>query len=181
MSQSQTNKKRPAHLISQVEALEKMIQTQLEQHGQLLETIRSKREALRHADVKTIIELTDREKHLVEQVAEVDRHRTKLVQRLTLAIDRDAEKPLTISELAEALEGELVADRLLALAGQLREIVQTVRKESSVVRNAADALSRHLGGVMQQVHSALSRARVYSKSGHIAVGAQLQSSVDLKT
>ena len=38
-----------------------------------------------------------------------------------------------------------------------------------------------MSGIVQTVHSALSRARVYSRRGQINLGVQLESSLDLKS
>jgi hypothetical protein len=70
---------------------------------------------------------------------------------------------------------------LAAYADQLRSLIAEVKRQSSIVRNAAEALSRHMSGIVQTVHSALSRARVYSHRGQINLGVQLESSLDLKS
>ena len=83
----------------------------------------------------------------------------------------------TKGSFAEAV-GE-PAGRLAALADQLRATVEDVRRVSAVVRKAGDALARHMSGLMQTVHSALSRARVYSRRGQLATGAQSRFSIDV--
>jgi len=72
-------------------------------------------------------------------------------------------------------------DEMTTLAGALREATAKVRRESSIVTAAAEALSRHMTGIMQTVNSALSRVGVYERRGRIAVGAQMDFCVDLKS
>ncbi len=70
---------------------------------------------------------------------------------------------------------------MLQLSDELRSTIEEVRGSSRIVRAAADALARHMGGLLQTVQSALSRARVYSDQGRIATGAQYQFCLDLKS
>ena len=59
------------------------------------------------------------------------------------------------------------------------EEVRTVRRESSIVTTAAEALRKHVTGIMQSVNRAISRAGTYERKGQISVGSQLDFCVDL--
>jgi hypothetical protein len=69
---------------------------------------------------------------------------------------------------------------LEAIGDQLASTAESVRRESSVVRAAADALSLHLGRLMNSVRSTLDRAHLYGRHGRLS-DASLPASLDLKT
>ena len=56
-----------------------------------------------------------------------------------------------------------------------------MRRESSIVAAAAQALARHMSGIMQSVNGALSRVGIYERRGRIAVGSQLDYCIDMKS
>ena len=87
---------------------------------------------------------------------------------------------MPVAAIAESVD-EPDRTRLLALGEQLRSTMGQVRRASSVVRAAAEALDRHMAGIVHTVQSALSRARVYGSRGRLAAGAQMHFSVDLET
>jgi hypothetical protein len=115
---------------------------------------------------------------LAQQLAELEKSRLTVVGRLTESLHPQAAAPLSLNQIAEAA-GEPAGDRLTALAGQLRAAVQEVKRASTVVRTAADALARHMSGLMQTVHSALTRARVYGRRGRLDTGAQSRFAIDV--
>jgi hypothetical protein len=71
--------------------------------------------------------------------------------------------------------------RLESVRAALRDLIDLVKRESSVVRQAAERLSAHMAGILQSVHSALAHANLYSRGGRIAVGANVMSSLDIKS
>jgi hypothetical protein len=171
----------PAFKLSEAaDLLERMLRAQLDGHQRLLKSIESKRQAIRAADIDAITAQCAQENQILQKLGEVEKRRLELTGRVTAALKPQAERPLKVSEIAE-VAGEPNKTRLLAISAQLREVIGEVKKQSSIVRSAADALSRHMTGIAQTVNTALSRARVYSSRGRIAVGTQLQSMVDLKT
>ena len=54
-----------------------------------------------------------------------------------------------------------------------------MRRESSIVTAAAEALRKHVTGIMQSVNRAISRAGTYERRGRIAVGSQMDFCIDL--
>lgn len=165
-----------------LDGLERLLRTQLESHQRLLRCIEGKRQAIRTADMNGITDLCKQEHTILQRITELEKHRLELIGRLTETLRPNAEALLTISEIA-ALSGieESSQVRLTVLAAQLREALNDVKRQSSVVRAASEALSRHMTGIVQTVHSALSRARVYGQRGTIALGTQIHSVVDLKS
>ncbi|MEY3021632.1 MAG: hypothetical protein RIS86_830 [Planctomycetota bacterium] len=147
-------------------------------YRRILAGIHARRAALRAADFTRFAGLGNDESRLAAEIAELDRARLaesrQLATRLALAPDA------TLGEIAERLV-EADRARLDAARASLKELVLVVRKESSVVRQAAERLSAHMAGILQSVHSALAQANVYSRGGRIAVGANVISSLDIRS
>ncbi|MHC4968830.1 MAG: flagellar export chaperone FlgN [Planctomycetota bacterium] len=164
----------------EIALLERILRGQLDDHKRMLDCIERNREAVRNADMEAIKLVCQDQNSLAQHLAELEKVRLTTVGRLTESLQPQAATPLSVSQIAEAV-GEPAGPRLTALADQLRATVQEVRRASTVVRTAADALARHMSGLMQTVHSALTRARVYSRRGRLATGAQSRFSIDVTT
>ena len=180
MSVSDAKRKPAVDLKSAAQMLERILAAQIEEHQRLRACIDRKREAIRTADINAVSNICGEENAVIQRIGELERRRLELVARITQAIDARATAPMTLAQLAVAL-GDVPGARLHAYADQLRSLMADVKRQSSIVRNAAEALSRHMSGIVQTVHSALSRARVYSRRGQINLGVQLESSLDLKS
>ena len=163
-----------------VARLEQILQGQQQQYQKLGQLIQRKREAIRQADMNAIADLCQQENTIAQQVTEMEKVRLMLTGELTQALVPTASRPFSLSEVAQAID-EPGRSRLLQVSQSLRATIEEVRAASGIVRAAADALSRHMGGLLQTVQSALSRARVYSDQGRIANGAQYQFCLDLKS
>ena len=162
----------------QIRALEGILKGQLDGHQQLLELIQQNRDAVRQARMDLIHDLCRRQNTVGQRLAEFEKQRLVLVGVITKNLEPDAKQPLKVDEIVAHVD-DGAAELLSALAHQLRPVVEQVRHESSIVRQAADALSRHMSGVMQAVHSLLSRAQVYGRSGEMDVGAPVRTCVDV--
>ena len=164
----------------EVDQLECTMRALLEEHQRLLGCTGQKRDAIRTADIQRVTSICEQENAIVQRLTELEKRRIELVGLITERSDPEAERPLPVGAIAETVN-EPVRTRLLALGEQLRSKMGEVRRASSVVRAAAEALDRHLAGIMHTVQSALSRARVYGSRGRLAAGAQTHFSVDLET
>ena len=164
----------------EITLLEENLRRQLEAHRQLLDCIERNREAIRRADMQQIRSICDQENTVAQHLAELEKVRLVLVGRVTEHLEPDAGQPVSMSRIAEALD-EPAAGRFAALAAQLRAMVEEVRKASAIVRTATDALARHMSGLLQTVHSALGRAKVYGRRGMLVTGEQNQFCVDIKS
>ena len=160
--------------------LERILRRQIEDHKRMLACMGRNHEAVRQADMEAIERVCQEQNTIAQQLAELEKSRLTMVGRLTERLRPQAPKPLSISQIAEAI-GEPAGRRLGALAGQLRGTVEEVRRASAVARAAAEALARHMSGLMQTVHSALTRARVYGRGGRMATGAQSRFCIDVTT
>jgi hypothetical protein len=147
-------------------------------YAELLELVRARREAVRVADLARFTRLADGESRILARLHELDRVRVAearaLAGRLGLAPDA------TLADIAARLPEPLRA-RVDLARSQLKETLETARRESSVLRQAAERLSAHMAGILQTVHSALAHANVYSRGGRIAVGANVMSSLDIRS
>ena len=171
----------PAASVQAISAqLEKTLRALLEGQKKLLACMERKREAIRRADIGVVTETCVQEHTLIQRMSELEKHRLRLVGALTERIDPGAERPATLGMIAEMLDEE-PGQHLLAVGAELLDAVREVRRQSTVLRSAAEALSRHMSGIAQTVHSALSRAGVYGRAGKVALGAQMEFSVDLKS
>ena len=180
MSPRKLNEKNTLDVRAGCELLEQMLRAQLEGHQRLLKCIERKRQAIRAADIESITTICGEENSLIQKLGEVEKRRIEMIGRFSQHFTPKATAPMTVGQMAESL-GEPASSRLLAHAAQLKDMIRKVRRESSIVRTAADALNRHMTGIVQSVNGALSKARVYGNRGRIIVGTQLQTSVDIKS
>ena len=169
-----------ADLLALVRPLLHMLAKQHEGHRALRDLIRRKRDAIRTADIAAITTLCEQEQSVAKRVSDIEKHRLDAVGRITERLAPDSPRPLSLREIADAV-GEPLKPKLLDLADTLREEIEVVRRESSIVTAAAESLSRHMAGLVQTVQGALSRVGVYERRGRIAVGSQMDFSVDLKS
>ncbi|MHC4429989.1 MAG: flagellar protein FlgN [Planctomycetota bacterium] len=167
-------------ILRTVAELERVLQAQHQGHEQLLDQVRRNREAVRRADMEAIQEICARQNAVGQQLAELEKERLALVGSLTSKLAPEAARPLTVAEITARLEPG-AAERLQARADALRPLVARVREESSVVRQAAEALARHMTGIVQVVHSVLSRAPVYGRRGEITGSTPHRMCVDVRS
>lgn len=160
--------------------LEKTLRALLEGQKRLLRKMERKREAIRRADIGAITELCTEENALAQRIGDLEKHRLRVVGAITEILEPDAAAPLNLASIAEGLNEE-AGTRLLAIGAELKEAVRTVRRESSVLRSAAEALAGHMAGIAQTVHAAINRAGVYGRAGTVALGAQTEFAIDLKS
>jgi len=165
-----------------IELLRHLLTKQIELHDQMLDCVNRKREAVRQADVDGLTKTCEREQVIVQRLLDLEQRREPLVRHLAglLGVEPADGQSLTSSALAEHLD-EPNRGMLQALAAQLREKVLQVRKDHSIVRHAAEALSRHMAGIMQNVQSVMNQSKVYERRGRMAAATPAASSVDVKS
>ena len=163
-----------------VDVLVRILNDQIESHRGLRCLIAQKREAIRTADIDAITMLCQEENTRGQRLGDLEKDRLALVGILTRRFAPDAAAPLTLREIARHVPPER-REPLLLLADSLLAEIHAVRRESSVVRAAAESLSRHLSGIMQSVSRALDRVGVYERRGRLAGGGQTSNCVDLTT
>jgi hypothetical protein len=158
----------------------RMLSAQLRSYRALTECIERKREAIRAADIEAIASLCHREHTIIQRIGEVEKQRLEVVGSLTERLNPSAARPLGVGEIAGHFDADR-GERLAALGEELRGAIESARTVSSIVTRAAEALNRHVSGIMQSVNRLLSDAGVYEKRGRIVAGAALRSAVDIRS
>lgn len=144
--------------------LEEILRAEQAAHARLMELLESKRSAMRAARVGELPDCCRRENQQVQEIARLEKRRLEIAGELTLLLEPQATRPWTLAELAERL-GEPRRGRLLVLREQLRQQVEAVAAQSSVVRRASEALLRHMQGLAASVGSALTQVGLYTRQG----------------
>ncbi len=144
--------------------LEDTVQRQIAVHEKLLTVMKLKVDAYRKADQNGAIALTRQENAELQAIGELEKQRLILVAELTRTLDPKAPRPLKMGELAEQLP-EPARGRLLVLRAKLKDRLETVQRESSIARRAAETLLRHMQGIVQSISGAISGISTYGKKG----------------
>ncbi|MBL9149012.1 MAG: flagellar export chaperone FlgN [Phycisphaerae bacterium] len=158
------------------ESLDAILAATLEEYRSLRVEIAKRREALRRAEMPVVARSVETERAIMTRIGDLDRRRVVAVQGLSKRLGVAATAP--VSEIARKLGPS--GDGLLSVAAALREEIEGCRRDSSVVRAAADALSQHLVGVFQAVQQAFAGATVYGRAGRVALAAPIRS-IDVKS
>jgi len=165
--------------------LERLLQGQLDGYRRLLETVERQRTAIRTADGAMLEQATREEDRIVRALSGLEQQRAQAFAQLQKRWLPQERRSATLAHLlhaapAQSLDAARQA-RLSALADRLRQAIESAKHSASVVRSAAETLSRHIAGIQQTVHSALSRAGVYGRRGKLALGAATPAALDLKS
>ncbi|MCP3904810.1 MAG: hypothetical protein GY715_14375 [Planctomycetes bacterium] len=164
----------------EINALVKILQAQTQHHRDLRECIAHQREAIRTAAIDDLTHACRRTQKVTGTMSDLERGRLELITVVTRKIDPQRVEPMKLAEIA-AVADEGARTALLEAADALREEIAVVRSESSVVSASASALGRHMAGIRETIHGALSRVGVYERRGRIAVGSQMDCCIDLTT
>jgi hypothetical protein len=146
--------------------LESALRDLLAEHDALLALLNRKHQAVRHAKPAVVEECLERENGRVQRIAELEKQRQQIVATLTEQADAEASEPLTISRIAESADAAQ-RERLLGLAGLLRQRMAEVQRESRIIKQATQGLLKHVHGVMQRVTGAVTGVGTYGSSGRL--------------
>ena len=162
--------------------LESILSELLAEHRQILSLVEAHREAITKADTAAIRTCVEQHAAALNRVRRIEDRRLALVSR-EIARLREQGQTLrgqpTLTQIAER-SPEPWRSRTVALAHQLRELMQRVAREQGVVRTASVSLLGHIDGLMKQVAQKLSHAGTYSGRGVVApVRGQVVSGLDM--
>lgn len=143
--------------------LESLLTQLIAEHRQLLEQLRGKQQAMRSAKPAEVEARCTQEQAIVYRIGRLETQRQDAVRRITAMIDPAARSTLSITQIADRVE-EPLRGRLLVLRQQLRELIETVRRENEVARIATEGLLKHVQGIIQQVAAAMG-AGTYGRRG----------------
>jgi hypothetical protein len=147
-----------------VAQLETILAKQLESHEQLRTIITMKHQALRQAKHQLVRDCTMQENRHLQAIAEAEKQRITIVGELTLAFDANAKAPMPLTDIAMRLD-EPQRGRLLIQRQQLRGLMEQVRDEAGKARRTAEAVTRHMTGLIQTVTTAMSGSGAYGRQG----------------
>ncbi|MHC5113319.1 MAG: flagellar export chaperone FlgN [Planctomycetota bacterium] len=164
----------------ELKALITMMEMLADHHRELRVCIAAQREAIRTAAIDELTAACRRTQEISIAASDLERQRLDLVTAVTRTREPNRTDPLTLEEIASRL-GEDDRAALLDAAAKLREEITGAQRESSIVAAAATALSRHMAGIREKIHGALSRVGVYERRGRIAVGSRMDCCIDLTT
>ncbi|MEM7622069.1 MAG: flagellar protein FlgN [Planctomycetota bacterium] len=89
------------------------------------------------------------------------------------------QREMTVTELANT-RPEPERGELLDRARSLRALIERVRREQSIVREASSSVLSHMRGLMHQLSSRLSHAGTYGSGGKVAAGPVVVSGLDIR-
>jgi len=159
-------------------ALLRNITEQRSLHDRMRSLLREKREAIRTADFRALSALVAAERDVATAITAREQQRLSLLEQAQPWFGHPDNA--TVSLIADRISDD-DGTALRDAATSLRESLTQLRAESTVLRDAATRLSEHLGGLVQTVQAAMSRAKVYGRTGQLALNATVDASLDLKT
>ncbi|MEM7228260.1 MAG: flagellar protein FlgN [Planctomycetota bacterium] len=177
MTTRTTSHASPDTLDDIADAMLPILREQIVMHEAMLKLIRQKRDSIRDADFGSLASLSRAEQKCASAMTTLEQQRLALLERAQPWFGTG--EP-TVSGLCDQLRHER-GEEIRELAEELRTRLVNLRAESAVLRDAAMRLSGHLSGLVQTVQSAISRAKVYGKTGQLAMNASIDASLDLKT
>ncbi|HYE03712.1 MAG TPA: flagellar export chaperone FlgN [Phycisphaerales bacterium] len=164
-------------------ALEDVLARLLAEHESLLVLTRAQRAAISSADAAALAAATGGMAEVAARIAELEARRSAITARLGgegPAPASGAPAPAPLARLAGLLPAA-ARERVLALAGRLKELLLTLQREQRVIREAAAALAGHLDGLIKQVGRSLAHSGTYGPRGLVAAPVQVVSALDLRS
>ena len=149
---------------SKVAQLEAILSRQLAEHQQLLSLIGRKRQAVRRADHRLVVDCCRQENRRVQKIGELEKARLSLTGELTLMLAPGVAEPMRLRPLAE-LVSEPARGRLLVLRQQLCSLMAQVRRDAGVAQRATETLARHMQGIVQTISGAIGGGAAYGRAG----------------
>jgi len=161
-----------------IDRLERAIIELDARHDELLALLEQKRRAIARADADAILECCRQESRTIEGIRAIEARRQSIVREVALAIGANDPGALAVEQIAAHASPEQ-AERLLAASRPVKGKIERLRQRSAVLKQAAEALSRHMSGVMQSVHAAMAQTRVYGRQGRLSPAGGVPSMLDL--
>lgn len=145
-------------------------------HEGWLSALTDHKAAIGQANTKAIAGAVDRERGFAELVQTLENERCGLLG-IPAAV-KTAQGP-TITELART-RPPAERDALLERATRLRALIERVRREQSIVREASASVLGHMRGLMAHLASRLSHAGTYGAGGRVEAGPCVVSGLDIR-
>jgi len=140
-------------------ALETLLEDLEREHETLLSLAGEQRDAVRHADARSLARIVRETSETLGRIAHTERTRRRLIER------PDGSHP-TLDEIASRVDEEH-ARSLRERSASLRALMERVGAEQDAVRRASTALASHMQGLIEQVCAKLSHAGTYTSRGAV--------------
>lgn len=158
-------------------SLEKSLLAMTVEHEKLLGLARAQRAAIRGADAAALAACTTAQQEAVQRIETMETERRALAERLARAVGLEpiggtrarpgeGARGWRVSVIASKLPA-VWRERVAEAAKKLRDSAERVSNEHGVIRAAAESLSLHMEGIMQQVGRKLSDAGLYGRGGRV--------------
>ncbi len=161
-----------------VSELESLVARFIAVYEQMLGLVRRRHAAMRGARTNEIAECIARESDAIQQIAELEKQRLRLVGSLAQDLGSPSKQYTRLSWLAERAP-ESCRARMTEQAQRLRGLIEEVHRENQLVGTAARALALHMEGLMQQLAARLNHAQTYTRRGSVTPGNTVVSALDL--
>lgn len=143
-----------------------------DEHTTLLTLAKAHKDALSHASVTELNEITLKTSEVLVRIAEIEDSRREM-------ITNDFGSMASLDQLMEHFNTD-DQDRIGQRRTRLRELISRVKDEQDAVRSASENLAGHMRGLIKQVSASLSHAGTYSRGGAVDPSrTQVVSSLDL--
>lgn len=159
------------------EALPDLLDRLIGAHELWLDALGAHQRGIGAADVAAIESAVAREREQAEAVRTLDLERRKLLGLPERAIPGANE--ITITALARS-RPEPERGELLERADRLRKLIERVRRDQAVVREASGSVLSHMRGLMQQLSGRLSHSGTYGAGGRVNAGPVVVSGLDIR-
>ena len=159
--------------------LEELLDTQCGHYRKVKELVDSQREALRVADVSALASASNAERELLDAIGRLDSRRVELVDAIASELGLTQPVKPTLSDLLE--HSGPIRSRLVRIADELRQLIAKTRSASGVVRTAAEALARHMQGIVQSVEIGIGRTGIYERSGRLVSALPRHTSINIRS
>lgn len=161
-------------------ALLEQLAVMVDGHDRLLVAVKRQREAIRRADLDDLSLTCREEERLVAHLTAAHAKRQRLMERVTAHLAPGSRRTLGLEEIVR-LAPERLHDAFGELARRLASARDEIRRESAIVREASEALVRHLGGIIQTVHASVVGTNVYERRGRLVTPGEGDCCIDLRT
>lgn len=152
--------------------LDSMLGQLEDEHTNLLELAKAQKDALTHASVDELNEITMRTSEVLMRIARIEDDRRAMIINDTGSI-------ASLDQLMDQFDTS-DRDRIGQRRTKLRELISRVKEEQDAVRLASENLANHMRGLIKQVSASLSHAGTYSRVGAVDPSrSQVVSSLDV--
>ena len=169
-------------LSRQLDRLIEILKAQAADFRRLLDYLSQGEDAVRQADVKSLLAICQEERVVAGRLQELDRHRSECVKQIMGIVDPAMvhDGPLRTGDLSSRLP-EAMRPNLDQAVEALRGLAEETSRRSAILRSAATTLCRHFGGVIQSVNASLTAgATTYGRGGRIESPDVLHAMLDIR-